>query len=224
MTAAAEVFLHRRVAGGVLLHLAGAGAAAHADVLDGTPKPVDSWPLKWLRLMKMSASMMARPIFAVLQYSPFGHRHLHLIGAAQAVGDDDLTAGGHGPEAVQLGAGQVLEGVLSAARIQGVAVGQEGHTALLLAQVGHHLGVVGAQIGQVAQLAEMHLDGDELALHVDVLDACRDAQAAQLFGEAGTYGTAEIGIVDGRCFHSVFPPVFFDNFRCAAPVCRAHTL
>ena len=36
------------------------------------PKPVDSWPLKWVRLIKMSASMMARPIFAVLQYSPFG--------------------------------------------------------------------------------------------------------------------------------------------------------
>ena len=204
MTAAAEVFLHRRVAGGVLLHLAGAGAAAHADVLDGT---AEAGGLVTLEVAQAdedvgvhdgAADLSGLAVFAVR------HRHLHLIGAAQAVGDDDLTAGGHGPEAVQLGAGQVLEGVLSAARIQGIAVSQEGHTALLLAQVGHHLGVVGAQIGQVAQLAEMHLDGDELALHVDVLDACRDAQAAQLIGEAGTYGTAEIGIVDGRCFHRFF--------------------
>ena len=36
------------------------------------PKPVDSWPLKWVRLMNTSASMMARPILAVLQYSPLG--------------------------------------------------------------------------------------------------------------------------------------------------------
>ena len=35
-------------------------------------QPVDSWPLKWVRLMNTSASMMARPIFAVLQYSPLG--------------------------------------------------------------------------------------------------------------------------------------------------------
>ena len=48
-----------------------------------------------------------------------------------------MTAGGHGPEAVQLGAGQMLEGVLAAARVQGVAVGQEGHTALLLAPVSY---------------------------------------------------------------------------------------
>ena len=163
MTAAAEVFLHRRVAGGVLLHLAGAGAAAHADVLDGTAEAGGLVALEVAQadedvgVHDGAADLSGLAVFAVR------HRHLHLIGAAQAVGDDDLTAGGHGPEAVQLGAGHVLEGVLSAARIQGVAVGQEGHTALLLAQVGHDLGVVGAQIGQVAQLAEMYLDDDEPA-------------------------------------------------------------
>ena len=36
------------------------------------PKPVASWPLKWFSEMMMSASMMARPILAVLQYSPLG--------------------------------------------------------------------------------------------------------------------------------------------------------
>ena len=35
------------------------------------PKPVASCPLKWLRLIKISASMIACPIRAVLQYSPF---------------------------------------------------------------------------------------------------------------------------------------------------------
>ena len=34
------------------------------------PKPVISWPLKWVRLMNTSASMIARPIFAALTYSP----------------------------------------------------------------------------------------------------------------------------------------------------------
>ena len=34
------------------------------------PNPVLSWPLKWDRLIKTSASMMARPILAVCTYSP----------------------------------------------------------------------------------------------------------------------------------------------------------
>ena len=111
MTAAAEVFLHRRVAGGVLLHLAGAGAAAHADVLDGTAEAGGLVALEVAQadedvgVHDGAADLSGLAVFAVR------HRHLHLIGAAQAVGDDDLTAGGHGPEAVQLGAGQMLEGV-----------------------------------------------------------------------------------------------------------------
>ena len=134
------------------------------------------------------------------------HRHLHLIRAAQAVGDEYLTAGGHGPEAVELGAVQVLQRVLAAGRVQGVAVGQERQTALLLAQVCHHLGVVGPQKGQVAQLTKMHFDGHELAVHVNVLDAGGDAQTAELFQQAGAHGTAEIGIINVGCFHGVFPP------------------
>ena len=204
VAAAAQPLLHGRLAGSVLLHLARAGAAAHADVLERTAETGGLVALEvgqadeHVRIHDGAANFCGLAVFAV------GHRHFHLIRAAQPVTDDHLTAGGHGPEAVQLGAGEVLQCVLAAARIQGVAVGQEGHTALLLAQVGDYLSIVGAQIGQIAQLAEMHLDGDELALHVDVLDACRDAQAAQLIGEAGTHGTAEIGIVDGRCFHRFF--------------------
>ena len=38
--------------------------------LRAPPKPVASWPLKWLRLMKMSASITARPILASFTYSP----------------------------------------------------------------------------------------------------------------------------------------------------------
>ena len=135
-----------------------------------------------------------------------GHRHLHLIGAAQAVADEHLTAGGHGPEAVELGAGQMFQRVFAAAGVQGVAVGQKGHTPLLLAQVGHHLGVVGPQKGQVAQLTKMHFDGHELALHVQLTDPGRQAQAAELFQQAGAHGTAEIGIINVGCFHGVSSP------------------
>ena len=34
------------------------------------PKPVPSWPLKWVSEMNTSASITARPIFAARTYSP----------------------------------------------------------------------------------------------------------------------------------------------------------
>ena len=224
VAAAAQALLHLRVSGGMLYHLACAGATAHADVLESTAEAGGFVALemgqadKDVRIHDGAADLCRLAVFAVR------HRHLCLIGAAQAVRNDDLTAGGHGPETVQLGTGEVLQCVLAAARIQGVAVGQKRQTALLLAQVGDYLSIVGAQIGQIAQLAEMHLDGDELALHVDVLDACRDAQPTQLFGEAGSHRAAEIGIVDGRCFHRFFLPFSFDILRCTAHLRRAYTL
>ena len=153
---------------------------------------------KDIRIHDGAADLCRLAVFAVR------HRHLCFIGAAQTVRNDDLTAGGHGPEAVQLGTGEVLQCVLAAARIQGVAVGQKRQTALLLAQVGHHLGVVGAQECQIAQLAEMHLDGNEFAVHINVLDAGCDAHAAQLVQQAGAHRTAEICIIDLGCFHSSF--------------------
>ena len=190
----------------MLLHLAGPGAAAHADVLDGSPKTGGLVALEvgqadeHIRVHDGTADLGGLAVFAV------GHRHLHLVGAPEAVGDEHLAAGGHGPEAVELGAGQVFQRVFAAARIQGVAVGQKGHPPLLLAQVGHHLGVVGPQKGQVAQLTKMHFDGYELALHVQLTDPGRQAQAAELFQQAGAHGTAEIGIINVGCFHGVFPP------------------
>ena len=153
-----------------------------------------------VRIHDGAADLGGLAVFAV------GHRHFHLIRAAQTVTDDHLTAGGHGPEAIELGAGQVLQSVFAAAGVQGVAVGQKGHTTLLLAQVGHHLGVVGPQKGQVAQLTKVHFDGYELALHVQLTDPGHQAQAAELFQQAGAHGTAEIGIINVGCFHGVSSP------------------
>ena len=61
--------------------------------------------------------------------------------------------------------------MLAVARIERFAVRQERHTALLLDEVCDDLRVLRAQIGHVAELTEVHLDGDELAVHVDLLDA-----------------------------------------------------
>ena len=118
------------LAGSVLLHLARAGAAAHADVLDGTAEAGGLVALEVgqadedVRVHDGAADLGRLAVFAVR------HRHLHFIGAAQAVTDEDLAAGRHGPESRSHGHGvEVLQGILAAARVEGVAVGEEGHAA-----------------------------------------------------------------------------------------------
>ena len=46
--------------------------------------------------------------------------HQGLVGAFQAVGDDDMTAGGKGIVAVFIGGVQMIQGVLAAADVQGM--------------------------------------------------------------------------------------------------------
>ena len=108
-----------------------------------------------------------------------------------------------GGEAIDIGGLQVVQGILPAAHIQGVAVGQEGLAALVLHQVHHHLGPVGPQVGQVARLAEVHLDGDVLAIHVDVTEAGGHHQPRQLLGQVlPPAGAAEIREINLCLFHA----------------------
>ena len=98
----------------------------------------------------------------------------------------------------------MLQCILSASRIQRVAVRQERAAALFLADVGDTFCILRAQVREVAELAEMHLDGDELVLHVDVLDASGQAEAAELVRDARADGAAEIGEPDFRFAHVLF--------------------
>ena len=72
----------------------------------------------------------------------------------------------------------MLQRVLAAPRIQGVAVRQEGLAALLFYHIYYRSSVIGAQEGQVARFAEVHFDRNEFPLKVDGINA---GPADQLF-------------------------------------------
>ena len=108
------------------------------------------------------------------------HRHLHLVAALQAIGNNDLTAGGHGVETVEHGTVHVIQCVFPPAHVQGVAVGQKGLAAPLLHEIRYGLCPVGAQERQISRLAEMQLDRHEFILKVDVTHTCGLDQAGQL--------------------------------------------
>ena len=79
-----------------------------------------------------------------------------------------MTAGGERGIAVEIRGIHVLQRVFAAADVERVAGGEEGLAAALLDEVGDDLGIVGAQERQIAELAEMQLDGDEFAVKLDL--------------------------------------------------------
>ncbi len=209
----ALVELHRGLALAVHLHLARPGAAAHADVLQTAAEAGGSVALKvaqgdeHIRVHKGPADLGLPDIFAP------GHGDIALVCALQAVGDDHLAAGGEGGKAVFIGGVQMLQGVLPAAHIKGVGVGQKGLAPQLLHQVGHRLGVLGPEIGHVARLAHMQLDAGELFVEIDPFDARRDEQAAQFFGNIFSLA-GKIGKINLGC-HRAAPFLYSDGSTIA---------
>ena len=141
-------------------------------------------------------------------------RDERLVGTLEAVGDDDLAACGVRGKAVLVGGVDVLERVFAAAHIERVAVGEEGLAAQLLHHVRDGAGVVGAQKAQVAQLAKVDLDGDELILEVDLLDTGATNEALELVELALASMRAQVGEVHlsgccgCSCGHSYIPSVY----------------
>ena len=141
-------------------------------------------------------------------------RDERLVGALEAVGDDDLATRGIRGKAVLVGGVDVLERVFAATDIERVAVGEEGLAAQLLHHVGDGASVVGAQKAQVAQLAKVNLNGDELVLKVDLLNTGVTDEALELVELALASMRAQVGEVHlsgccgCSCGHRYIPSVY----------------
>ena len=203
-----------RLAGGMLLHLAGTAAASHAQVLHGAAKTG--------LLMTLKVGETDHDIGIHERLTDLGLAHVlatldrdeRLVGALEAVGDDDLATRGIRGKAVLVGGVDVLERVFAATHIERIAVGEEGLAAQLLHDIRDGAGVVGAQKAQVAQLAKVNLDGDELVLKVDLLDTGVTDEALELVELALASMRAQVGEVHlggccgCSCGHRYIPSVY----------------
>ena len=90
----------------------------------------------------------------------------------------------------------MVQGVFAAAHIQGVAVGQEGLAAQLLDHFDHHGGIVGPQIGQVAGLAEVDLDGRVFVGEINLPDTGGFDQPFQFLGQVFVERSAQVGKIN----------------------------
>ena len=193
---AAAVLIDHGLAVAVLVLLAGAGAAAHADVLDRAAESRHLVPLEVGERDEYVGVHDGVPYFRLLDVLASLHGYGYVVGALESVGDDHRAPDGQRRESVLPGAPEVLEGVLAAAGVEGVAVGQEGLSSQLRDHVHHRTRIVGAQEGHVAEFAEVHLDGHELAVHVDVSYPGRLDQALELVGRPLVRTAAKTSVIN----------------------------
>ena len=203
-----------RLAGGMLLHLAGTAAATHAQILHGAAKA------GLLMALKVGEANHDIGIHECLTDLGLAHvlaaldRDERLVGALETVGDDDLATRGIRSKTVLVGGVDVLERVFAATHIERVAVGEEGLAAQLLHDIRDGASVVGAQKAQVAQLAKVNLDGDELVLKVDLLNSGVTDEALELVELALASMRAQVGEVHLSgccgcgCGHRSIPSVY----------------
>ena len=212
-TAAAKLLMHADLARRMLLHLARAAAAAHADVLDRAAETRLLVPLEVREADEDVGVHDGAADLRRLQHAGVLDRHFQLVRAAQTVADDDLTARRRRVEAVDVRAVEMLGRMAAAAWIERVAVRQERNALFLLYEVGDGLRVLRAKEREVAEFAEVHLDGDEAALKLDRLEAHRKTQTLQLLRQARADVRAEIGEIN-FCFlcHGIAPFSFADTF------------
>ena len=90
----------------------------------------------------------------------------------------------------------MLQGVLSAAWIKGIAVSKERDTALFLNHIGNNLGIVWTEKRHVTKLAKMHFDSHELIFHVNIFKSSLDKELFHFGQNTGANRNAKIGKVN----------------------------
>ena len=107
----------------------------------------------------------------------------HVIGSLKPVRNDHVAARGKRIIPVLICGVQMVQGILPAAHIQGVAVRQEHPAVLRLNQVHQDLGIVRPQVSQVAWLAKMDLYGRILVVEINIHHTGLLNQSLQLLQE-----------------------------------------
>ena len=195
VAAAAMLTVDFGLRGGVQLHLAGDARAAHAEVLE---RAAEAGLLVALEVVHRDDDVRVGDGRSDLRRLAILAVDLDLaaLGAFQAVGDDHVALGRDRVEAILHGALQVVDSVRATAGVERVTIGQERLATQLADQRRQASGVVGADKGHVARLAEMDLDRHELVLEIDIRDSGAAHEALQLIEQVALGVRAQIGEIN----------------------------
>ena len=176
----------------MLSHFSGTASAAHTNILDCAAETGGFMSLEmsktdeYVSVHYSTADSGSRTVFCIF------YRNLHVIGTAKSVTDNNLAACRDGVKTIQIRAIHVLQGILTASRIKGVTVSKKRHSSKLLTKIGYYFCIIGAQESKISKFSEMHFDGHEFTIHINVFDSGCNTQFFQLVQLACADFTAEV--------------------------------
>ena len=185
-----------RLAVAMLIHLAGAGTAAHADILHGSAEASFfvafevSERDEGIGIHDSTTNVGIFDVFAAMD------RDIDFVSSFEPVTNDDMASSGSFIEAIHLSAGKVIERILPVARIKSVAIGQKGLAAGFLHEISNRLRVVRAKERKVAIFPKVHLDRDEFTFEIDIFEAAFNQKPLELVSERFSDRNAEISEID----------------------------
>ena len=213
--AAAEVRIDHGFSLIMLLHFSGPAAAAHAQVLDGAAETGELVALEMaednndIRIVQRPADIGFPAEFAIR------HRDRDIVRSLQAVRNDVMTSGRHIVEAVDIRIQQMIHRVFPGTGIERVTVREEGLSAVFLDQVGNGFYIIGPQVREIPELAEMQLDGHKLPFKVDFVHSGQFAKVLEFYALAYIQPRTEISKIHFCLFHFLFLRILI-VFLCAA--------
>ena len=177
----------------MLSHFSGTASAAHTNILDCAAETGGFMSLEmskadeYVSVHYSTADSGSWTILRIL------YRNFYIICTAKSVTDNDLTTSGDSIKAIQIRTIHVLQGILTASRIKGVTVSKKRHSSKLLTKIGYYFCIIGAQESKISKFSEMHFDGHEFTIHINVFDSGCNAQFFQLVQLACADLAAEVG-------------------------------
>ena len=133
----------------VLLHLSGAGTAAHTEIFEGAAEACLFMPFKVAQGNHHVGIHNGLSDLGFLDKRQID-RNVRLIGSLKSVCNDHMTARLQRRKAIEIRRIHMVKGILTAADIKGVAVGEKRFASKLPHIVHHDLCILRPEMGEIA--------------------------------------------------------------------------
>ena len=201
LAADALVFLNPRLSSSVHVSFACYTTRPHADILERTTKSGLFMALEMretdedIRLGNSCSDMRLWAVFALDIDDSF-------VFSAQAIGNDHIGPGSNRIETIHHSRMQVVHGIMAAATIERIGIGEKRLTAQFTNHADDHSGIVRTDIRQVAVFAKMNLYGNIFVFKVDFFESGLSHHIFEFLQQTIAWSGAEIGEIHGRGSHT----------------------
>ena len=183
-----------RLATAMLVGLTRTRSATHTDILNRATKTCHLMALEVVKADEDIGIHYGATDLCTLDILTAHNGNIHIVRALQTITNNDRATNSQGSKSILPSAIEVLNSIFTATRIHRITIGKERLATQRLYGFNHRASVVRTQVRDITQLTEVHLDGNELTIHINICKTCFKNQLAQLCRKTVSVGLrTEVG-------------------------------